>query len=84
MVSFLLGALFAVSGLLAAAVMVTDWRRYGSAFAGLRAGLANVSEVREVRVRISEVKVRSTATVLRPVFTGRSAGPSRAALPAAA
>lgn len=85
MIAFLLSALFAASGFLAVAVIGASWRRYGAAVHSLRSELAACEPSREVRVRVSEVQVRSSATVLRPRFTAAARRPSQAAaLPAAA
>jgi hypothetical protein len=84
MVAVLLGTLFIASGLLALTVITTSWHRHGFEARQLRAQIADCEEWREVRVRISEIAIRPSATVLRPDFT-RVARPSRrAALPAAA
>jgi hypothetical protein len=83
MTEVLLAALFATSGLFALATMASSVRRHGRAALALRDELAVCGQRREVRVRVAEVAVHATATVLRPDFTaGRR--PSRPALPAAA
>jgi hypothetical protein len=69
MVAVLLSALFAGSGMIAAATISASWRRYGAAARALPAQLNACEDWREVRVRISEVNVRHSATVLRPDFT---------------
>lgn len=85
MTAVLLSTLFIASGLLAATTIGTSWRRHGAAIHALPAELVRCPEWREVRVRISEVQVRSTATVLRPAFRAVVPHPSeQAALPAAA
>lgn len=85
MIALLLSAFFAASGLLAAAVIGTGGRRYVSALHSLRAELAACEPTREVRMRISALEVRRSATVLRPRFTAAARHPSPpAALPFAA
>ncbi|WP_264442973.1 hypothetical protein [Novosphingobium sp. JCM 18896] len=84
MLAILLTTLFTASALLAAGTIAGTWRRYGHGALALRREVKAFSEWREVRVTIDEIKVRSTATVLRPQFTAARANPSRSALPAAA
>lgn len=89
MTAVLLTSLFIASGLLAMTTIGASWRRYGAAVHAIPAELACCGEWREARVRISEVHVRPTATVLRPAFRAAGLRPSErpappAALPAAA
>jgi hypothetical protein len=84
MTAILLSALFLSTGLLAAAVIVATWQRYGRSALSLRDELDACSEWREVRVRINEVTVRQNATVLRPDFTRLGRPSAQHALPAAA
>lgn len=90
MIAVLLTTLFAASALTAAVAIVVSWRRYGRSALALRGQLAGCAEWRTVDVRVTEITVRTKATVLRPRFrpaagpalAGRPARPS--ALPAAA
>lgn len=83
MLAILLSGLFTTAALLALATIATSWRRYGRTALALRAELAACPDARAVDVRITELTVRASATVLRPDFTAR--GRSRStALPAAA
>jgi hypothetical protein len=85
MSAILLSALFITSGLLAVAAMAVTWQRYGRAALALRTELGACAEWREVGIRISEVRVRTNAIVLRPNFTRPSAPLlGLAALPAVA
>jgi hypothetical protein len=85
MVTALLSTVFIASGLLALAVIGASWHRYGPEARGLRARLTACDERRGVYVRITEVTIRPTATVLRPDFTRAVRHPSsRAVVPAAA
>jgi hypothetical protein len=83
MVAVLLTALFAATGLFAVATISASWHRYGAAVRTLRTALAACEPQREVRVRITEVRVSRSATVLRPAFTA-TARNRPAALPVAA
>lgn len=83
MTELLLAVLFASSGLFALTTMAVSARRRGRAALTLRDELAACQDWRVIHVRVTEVAVRTTATVLRPDFTaGRR--PSQPALPAAA
>ena len=64
MIAVLLSALFLSSGLLAAGSIAASWQRYAPALRTLRNDLAACQPLREARVRVVEVAVRSTATVL--------------------
>jgi hypothetical protein len=64
MIAILLSALFLGSGLLAVATMISSWRRHGAAVRALRAELRACEPLRNAYVRMREVTVRSTATVL--------------------
>ncbi len=82
MTAILLTALFSISALFAFSAIAATWRRYGQSALALRSQLAACGEWREVTVRIDEITVRATATVLRPDFKRRL--PRPAVLPAAA
>jgi hypothetical protein len=69
MIAVLLSALFAGTGILAAAAIAASLRRYGAAARALPAQLAACGQWREARVTLSEVRVGRNATVLRPNFT---------------
>jgi hypothetical protein len=89
MTAVLLTSLFIAAGLLATTTIGANWHRYGAAVRAIPTALACCADSREVRVRISEVRVRPTAIVLRPAFKTAGQRPSElpaqpAALPAAA
>lgn len=86
MVAILLSALFTGSALLAISAIVLNWQRYGGLALAVRNELAESSDRREMSVRVREVRVRTTATVLRPTFGFKEAAlrSSPADLPAAA
>lgn len=84
MLAVLLTTLFTASGLLAASVIGASWHRYGRQALALRGEVGACGEWREVRVRIEEVTLRTSATVLRPQFKAVRRNPSPRALPAAA
>jgi hypothetical protein len=64
MTAVLLSALFLASGVLALVTMISGWKRHSPAIRALRAELAACEEFRDAYVRVREVTVRSTATVL--------------------
>jgi hypothetical protein len=85
MTTVLLDALFLFAGLIATATLVASWRRHAPAARALRNQVAACENWRAVDVRISEVRVRMDATVLRPSFTaGARPAAVRPVLPAAA
>jgi hypothetical protein len=71
MMSLLISALFAASGVYAALAIAATWRRYGPAVLALRGELASCGdELREVCFRVSGYeKLRPTADVVRPDFS---------------
>jgi hypothetical protein len=84
MTAVFLNALFLAAGLLAASTIISSWLRHGPAFRNLRANLLACDAWRDVHVKVREVTVRSTATVLplKPA-TGFATRPLRPSIAAA-
>ena len=79
--TFVLPALFAVSGLFALATLALSWRHYGREFAAIRAQLAASSEVQAVWAGIAAGPERAAAAPrLRVTPAARPVAP-RPALP---
>lgn len=71
MLVIVLSTLFAAAAVFAISVIASSWRRHGQAALSLRSELAHCPAHRDVAVRITDLAVRKSATVLRPSFTAR-------------
>jgi hypothetical protein len=84
MIAFLLSVLFVATGLFSVLTIAATCSRYARGALALRAQVAACEPWREVRVRTSEIALRPSATVLRPVFKAAGRPSTAPALPAAA
>lgn len=84
MIALLLTVLFASAAVLAVMTIAGGWHRYAGAIKNLRAQLRDCDDLREVSVRTRELRVATSARVLRPDFTTARRRPAAAGLSAAA
>lgn len=80
MMTLLISALFAASGVYATLAIAATWRRYGPAVLALHDELAACGDdLRELSFRLSGYEtLRPTAEVLRPDFTKGAPRPAQA------